>query len=233
MAKSGPLTCATCGAAIQQNGGKGRMRLYCSPRCWSSRERTRAEREAARNLGYIPPSRQASCSVCGKIVYRSRTSGAIQTCIDCRRANPQPRGHHGPPPTTTWVCGWCGKPCERKRIKGQRPKWCNPSCGAAAAIARRGWPDDFSVSPIRRREIYARDGWICQICGEPTSPQWTRGDPWSPTLDHIEPQSATLIPDHSDRNLRTAHAFCNTARCNARLTDAEVRLSAAARREAA
>ena len=39
--------------------------------------------------------------------------------------------------TQRWVCGHCGKPCERPAIKGQRPKWCSPECASHAGAARK------------------------------------------------------------------------------------------------
>ena len=87
------------------------------------------------------------------------------------------------------------------------------------------------MKPSRRRRLYERDGWMCRICGEATSRIYDEADPWSPTLDHIEPQSATLLPDHSDGNLRTAHALCNSIRSDGVLTDDEVRALALARRQ--
>jgi len=72
----------------------------------------------------------------------------------------------------------------------------------------------FQPSPEHRLSLYERDNWMCGICYEPTSRTWTAMDPLSPTLDHIEPQSAVLVPDHSDTNLRLTHAICNMMRSN-------------------
>jgi 5-methylcytosine-specific restriction endonuclease McrA len=88
------------------------------------------------------------------------------------------------------------------------------------------------ISRERRIAIYVRDSWTCQVCLEPVLREHVQGDDRSPSLDHIEPQSHTLIPDHSDRNLRTACLLCNNVRNDARLTDAEVRAIVAGRRYA-
>lgn len=66
-----------------------------------------------------------------------------------------------------------------------------------------------------RLAIYERDGWVCQLCMEPTDRDLMSTDPrndWAPSLDHIEPQSHALIPDHSPANLRLAHRWCNSVR---------------------
>ena len=75
-------------------------------------------------------------------------------------------------------------------------------------------PDQFNLPPAHRLRLFERDGWLCAICHEPTSLTFSYTDPLSPTLDHIEPQSAVLIPDHSDTNLRLTHAICNKIRSN-------------------
>ncbi len=101
-------------------------------------------------------------------------------------------------------CIRCGE-----SIKGRAPSsYCNP-CGHE--VRKRSQKGDW-ITKDRRRALYERDNWTCQLCGEPVDPS-TYGGRY-PTLDHIEPQSLALIPDHSDRNLRTAHLSCNSKRGN-------------------
>lgn len=83
----------------------------------------------------------------------------------------------------------------------------SPTQKARPASQKGNW-----ITKDRRRALYERDNWTCQLCGEPVDPS-TYGARY-PTLDHIEPQSLALIPDHSDRNLRTAHLSCNSKRGN-------------------
>ena len=120
-------------------------------------------------------------------------------------------------------CDWC-----REQFTGWSTytpvRLCSKRCERQEARSRRG---KFSIRPAIRRAIYERDSWACQICLGPTSREWSEGDPWSPTLDHIVPQSATLIPDHSGSNLRTCHALCNSYRGDARLSDEQVRAAVA------
>lgn len=100
----------------------------------------------------------------------------------------------------------------------------------ASEARKRALRGEFVISDIRRLAIYELDGWCCQICGDPTSREWSFDDLWSPTLDHIEPRSLPLIPNDSDANLRTAHWICNQLRGAAARTDVEVRALALARR---
>lgn len=216
MSKSKP--CGRCGKVVAVTA-----KSMPVPICHSCRR-------AARAVGYIPPSRRGMCSDCGKVVQISKTSAATPRCLECRRANPalpQRKNPHG----IEWVCGWCDKRCFRPPTKGQIPKYCSDLCQWSAADARRRLiRGEFMVSVKRRRRLYERDGWTCLICGTATSDKWAADDPWSPTLDHIEPRSHSLIPDDSDANLRTAHALCNQQRGAAVRTDEEVRTIALGRR---
>lgn len=103
------------------------------------------------------------------------------------------------------------------RITGSCAKYCSDYCRNSALYARltlrkRGFGySGRSISPAVRRGVYERDGWVCQLCFEPVVETEKFGR-WSPTLDHIIPQSMQLIPDHSPSNLRLAHNYCNAIR---------------------
>jgi len=104
-------------------------------------------------------------------------------------------------------CAWCGE-----YFVSAAGVYCSAKCKTSARFKRRSSGNSFSVSPRIRQAIYARDKWACQICAHPVDMNAKHPSRWAPTLDHIEPQSATLIPDHSPSNLRLAHSWCNSAR---------------------
>ena len=60
--------------------------------------------------------------------------------------------------------------------------------------------EDYFTNPDRRRELFERDRWICQYCGEKVNKQ-------NVTLDHFIPQSKG--GDNSKDNLRTCCLVCN------------------------
>lgn len=94
-------------------------------------------------------------------------------------------------------------------------KYCSRRCSRMASWRRRYRSrGEFSVPEVFRQAIYERDNWTCQICHEPVDPDVHYLEPMAPTLDHIEPQSWALIPDHSASNLRLAHRICNLLRGN-------------------
>ena len=204
----GPIVgraCDWCSAVLDP--AKPRGARYCSEKCRC------AERDDAKRV--------LCHGGCGDLIWIGSTSLDEPVCQPCRRiargghdvkcpcpacvqrhrdetskSNREYRKAHGESRSTTW-----------RRING-RPE-------------RNG--SVFEPSTARRLRLYERDDWTCAICHEPTSHTYTATDPWSPTLDHIEPQSHALIPDHSDANLRTAHALCNAMRGDDATRDADVR----------
>ena len=82
----------------------------------------------------------------------------------------------------------------------------------AAAAGRAKW---YYIAAATRLAVYERDGWVCQLCLEPVDPDLMSLNPhddWAPSLDHIVCRSWTDEPDHSPRNLRLAHRWCNSVR---------------------
>lgn len=61
--------------------------------------------------------------------------------------------------------------------------------------------DDYFTNPSKRKEIFERDGWICQYCGDTVNDN-------NSTLDHYLPQSKG--GKHDKDNLRTCCFICNS-----------------------
>ena len=61
---------------------------------------------------------------------------------------------------------------------------------------------------VDRFEVFERDGWVCQLCGEPVDPELKWPDVMSPSLDHIVP--FVHGGDHSYENVQLAHLSCNS-----------------------
>lgn len=77
----------------------------------------------------------------------------------------------------------------------------------------RSTPEFVGASQIsgrRRKAIFERDGWVCQLCLKPVDRSLPSGDPGAPTIDHVVP--VALGGDHADDNLRLAHRWCNNSR---------------------
>ena len=182
--------------------------------------------------GYVSPSRRTSCTRCGRPMIKGRNPDAVPKCMACRKADPAvstARKREGAKPRS-YECVECGVVFTRRPTRGQVPKYCGRSCSVAAGYRRKVERyGEFAVSRARRRRLYERDGWVCQICGVGCSRVFSLDDPWSPSLDHVVPRSEGGSDD--DDNLRLAHWFCNGLRGAGRATDAEVRVAALVKRE--
>lgn len=184
----------------------------------------------ARGLETRYAKREArTCQLCGKD-FDTRADGPSKFCsVSCSKTKVRSRElvHVGPavpkdaPPTPVTVvtapkwwgvitqgpCAWCG---EAFTSMSGAARYCSTQCLRYAAKERHG--KRFIISPGRRLAIYERDNWTCQLCSEPVDREAHYLDDWAPSLDHVIPQSHTLIPDHSPANLRTAHRWCNSVR---------------------
>lgn len=112
------------------------------------------------------------------------------------------------------VAGPCAH-CGNNFVGKTGSLYCSTRCHEGASWRRRyDARGEFYINPRTRQEIYARDGWTCQLCGDPVDKDAPVNTMGAPTLDHIIPQSLQLVPDHSPSNLRLAHLLCNSKRGN-------------------
>lgn len=211
--------------------------------------RTKGGREALRrrNAKRKVKSAQAApaCIACGRPALGSRRDRPCHK--ECRTSIPDYlwRGTPGPAQRRAlvviekaargtsgggvWVsgpCAWCG---EQFTGRGKAARFCSKNCATAAKFARKD-PYTFKPSPALRLAVYERDNWTCQVCDLPVDPSEHFRSDWAGSLDHVIPQAAMLIPDHSESNLRLVHRICNAYRGdNTHMTDTEVRAIARAR----
>lgn len=166
-----------------------------------------------------PPKTAKVCRDCGKDL----PMGGWR-CRECHQANRSKRrraasrrkrlelkllraqeGTHG---SSVWVAGECAQCLTSFVRRGTASRFCSKACS-------RKTKGRWKVAMRDRLAIYERDGWVCQLCLEPADRDLMATNPlsdWAPSLDHIEPQSWALIPDHSAANLRLAHRWCNSVR---------------------
>lgn len=232
-----------CGTRLGRDQHRHRGEIPCEPCRVAWNEISRARQRKARASGWKrTPNHNLICEQCGtEFATRLRSQRfCSQRCHgeSKRQTYSQELVYVGPrltrpapqtPVTITagpkfWSvltegpCAWCS---ERFVGFNEAAKYCSARCGKQATKYRHG---RFLIAPRKRLAIYERDNWTCQICDEPVDRDADYRDPWAPTLDHITPQSHTLIPDHSPENLRTAHRWCNSIRGDlSYYTDADLR----------
>lgn len=173
----------TCERCDSQFECESRKQRFCSQRCWG-----KATRKTSDALVHVGPKISEAPAVRVTVVSTPKWWAVLVS---------------GP-------CAWCG---ENFTGTGSTTVYCSKRCARAAGKARHLTKTGrFAVSTVRRRRLYERDDWTCQLCFEPVDRDADPLSDWAPSLDHIEPQSHALIPDHSDENLRTAHRWCNAVR---------------------
>lgn len=171
----------------------------------------------------MPRSPNVPCASCAKLIWPTKTRPARQWCRPCRVRLGMPAFGPGERVTvhgTTNEYRRHGCRCDECRsavAKEHRQYAVRVAEREGASLHRKyrreGSQDQF-ISRADRLSIYERDGWVCQLCGEPVDRSLSGRDRMGATLDHVIPRSLTLWPDHSSTNLRLAHRACNSARGN-------------------
>lgn len=200
------LECDICGCQFARPNKRGRRPLRCSDEC-KAKAHDRLLASYPRNSDFrIDQSwtrRVRVCAVCGVEWSNIVGLGPRKYCsVSCRGAaaagspNPKNRvpcsqgcGNTVPGPAfqffTQGRLSWCG--CERNRYR--------------------------ALPWATREQVFIRDQWVCQICGEFTDIDdkdgHATGDQY-PTVDHIVARADG--GGHELHNLRTAHKRCNSLR---------------------
>jgi len=79
-----------------------------------------------------------------------------------------------------------------------------------AAYHKRRQVIDAAVERISYVEVFERDGWGCQLCGQPVDRSVAWPHPLFPSLDHIVPLSKG--GRHEIGNVQLAHLRCNLSK---------------------
>ncbi|WP_372515137.1 HNH endonuclease [Streptomyces ortus] len=89
-----------------------------------------------------------------------------------------------------------------------RDRNCSRRCSRRAAKdRRRAMERDAFVQHVSRPDVYERDQWTCQLCGEAVLRDEVVPHPQAPTLDHIIALSRGGT--HEPANVQLAHFYCN------------------------
>lgn len=94
----------------------------------------------------------------------------------------------------------------------------NPEYYHDLAKQRRVRKKGLPTEKFMNREIFDRDEWVCQLCGDLVDPDLRWPNPWSVSLDHVIPISNPNCPGHVWDNVWTTHLRCNLSK-NARLLE--------------
>lgn len=135
----------------------------------------------------------------GKSSYTA--AGITSYCRPCMVARTAERraknpGYKQPPTPPATARGWS------KRWREQ-----NPDAVRAQTARRRARKRGVETERFSYAEIYERDDWTCQICGDPIDQALRYPDPFSRSVDHRMPISRG--GPHTRLNCQAAHLRCN------------------------
>lgn len=203
------VNCETCGKSIVKQVDSRRPVRFCSTRC---RDRWCSD-EGVGGQSTDWPGRNARIDL-ATLRHLARQGRASLDAIIRHAREIESDKWRGRARFVGVDCAWCGSHfILDAKVGGDHTTHCSARCakfhGRAKYDRARG---RFRIAPTARRAIYERDAWTCQLCGDPVDKALPPHDMWAATLDHIECQSWTLIPDHSPENLRLAHRWCNSVR---------------------
>lgn len=208
------VDCPRCGkpfkSKMQRVGktgsGKRQRKIYCSRACatWKTEVwewRTIIVWSTCVDCG-SPIAGRRPQSRCKKMACQDRRpigSSIVATCIKCHESfECTVRGPRRK------VCDGCRKQAEREQRRRSRRSYGSNHRKRARAY---GVP----YEPIKRADIFNRDGWRCYLCGKKVHMfSGDYSDPLLATLDHIVPMSRG--GGHTRDNVRCACAWCNSVK---------------------
>lgn len=241
-----PVQCSDCSNMITLAEG-GPLPTLCQdcsrrpPTSIKNAERRRKATELGQAEGRWATCQDQSCGV----RFRCAAKGPIpQWCPTCKPNHVYDyRAHLIAPVRESIKCLDCSKivPLLRKGYSRRRCDEC--SAKRRDEMAQQWWKDRPDLLRVKRRErhrrrraakraalrehfsdreIFERDGWICQIGKHAVDPNLRHPDPGCATIDHVLPQSYVGW-SHTRANVRLACLSCNNRRQN-KVTDEDLRI---------
>ena len=197
-----PVSCQRCGIVFVPYNERGPAPEHCSEYCryrstrgpGTSRYERDRTRSIARSAAKAASRPRTPCRVCSSPVEPPRRTLCSDECyrrasaessIEVQRAYKEEHGH--------WPRA------NHTENKAKR---------SARDARRRIRLAQATVEVFDPAEVFARDGWVCQLCNEPVDKNLEFPDPRSKSLDHIVPVSKG--GEHSRKNTQLAHFGCNS-----------------------
>jgi hypothetical protein len=183
--------CDLCGEPAERKPGRRR--------CAACRPVSKAKERSCTVCGLTHVSDRSWCSACHAESLRLRyrrvngialDAGPASCCRECGGELLAADNHR----KVTMIRQYCSAAC-RYRAKCRRRR-----------VTRAGLPTDRYAAV----DIFERDGWVCQLCGDGIDPAAEPRSPWSASIDHVVPVSMGGADVVS--NVQAAHLRCNVVK---------------------
>lgn len=86
----------------------------------------------------------------------------------------------------------------------------NPDSSRDNVQFRRAKRMDVDAELIDRREVFERDGNVCQLCDAPMDMSQKAPHPLAPSIDHV--LAISRGGTHTMDNIQSAHFYCNSSK---------------------
>lgn len=236
LRRAGIRICWECGQVHRHDPSqRGPAKAFCNRHCkhlWTKRRHDALSDRRCRICGKQLTEYQViyghsdCCSrVCGWLAHRS-FKGTLRTCEICG-------DEFEPRAAAQRTCGGaCGREAQLRTVAGMERAFECKACGTSIVVTgcfggnqpqyctgctaererdrsrrRRRACSGPEAEEIRDRDVFQRDGWVCQLCGGPVNPRLRWPDPLSKSLDHIIPLKHGGA--HRWENVQLAHLRCN------------------------
>lgn len=187
----GTRRCMDCDAFLRRLvEGRGRWPLRCAP-CHMQNERVRDRARYEQRAGYVRAKSNA---------WYAANRGRVSTREKARR-DLLPEMFRERSRT------YAAKNAEAARRRARSWAKENPDRRREQWAKRKALKLGNGHEPYSRAEIFERDNWTCQLCGDPLDMTAKSPAPFSPSIDHVVP----LVKGGPDTpaNVQAAHLVCN------------------------
>jgi hypothetical protein len=182
-------SCIVCGSSFRydrQAGIAGRPRAFCSTKCKAARAQVYNRKLYQKTDGKRPPTSKCMCVNCGEAFLATTPKGKCcsKACISAHLTKVG-----------------TGRQSPKKVFASRRDQ------DRHFVTLRRQRLSALPAVPYSETEIFERDGWFCQICGEEVDRNLRYPNRMSASIDHRHPLSkgGCDTPD----NVQLAHLSCN------------------------
>jgi 5-methylcytosine-specific restriction endonuclease McrA len=212
------MNCKQCAKPYEAKA-KGRKPAYCSRQCqnkaWRQSNKELVAKQVSRRLELLRQN-----------THKKLNSLEAKQCVICQSSIE--------PLKIVYGSEVCSRPCQIKRdsqkrtteqirANKERQKKANPDRFKDLAQDNRAMRKSRFRAQVKRAEIYARDGYVCQLCNLPVVmtaqiPKHKKSECCetqcflAPTIDHITPLANGGW--HQPENVQTAHFICNSKKSN-------------------
>lgn len=201
------LWCESCKVPIERTGTRGPLPRFCQD-CRADRQRAALRKSAAKRRNADPDGERAKARA-----YREANPDRLRQWDRERHERDREKRNAA---NRAWQAANRERARELAKASIRRQREVDidgyRARKAEAAQRRRAAKAGATIERFTHAEVFERDGWICQLCGDPTDCTAIFPDPLSPSLDHIVPLSRG--GEHSRANTQCAHLSCNIQKGN-------------------